>query len=238
MNWGSIKFGLGSWRNCRGIGVVLAGVLLAYGIAGCASTSQARKVETSGFLGDYSALRMGTGEQAQLVYIDPSAKFKKYTKILMDPIVVYAADPDSGLHKIPAEELKSIIDYLDATVREQLMFDYAFVDKPEPDAMRLRIAITEAKGARVLLSAASTVTPAGLALNGIKKGVTGASTGVGEASCEMEILDSVTNRRLAAAVDSRVGGKANSFSKWEGVKDAYDFWAQRLRTRLAELRTQ
>lgn len=173
--------------------------------ASCTSTSQTRQVETSGFLGDYSALRRGKGDEPQLIYVNPSVKFHKYTKILMDPIVVYASSEDSRLNRIPADELQSIVNYLDATVREQLSLDYAFADRPQPDTMRLRIAITEAKGAKVVLSTASSVTPVGLALNVIKKGVTGESTGVGEARCEMELLDSQARTRLAAAVDSRVG---------------------------------
>ena len=218
--------------------MALAVGLMVVSVAGCASTSQARKVESSGFLGNYAALQPGADGEAQLIYVSPTAEFSSYTKILMDPIVVHAADGDSSLSKVPADELQSIVDYLDATVREHLQSDYTFVTTPGPDTMRLRIAITEAKGANVILSAASTVTPAGLAVNGLKKAVTGKSTGVGSASCEMELLDSVTNTRLAAAVDSRVGGKANSFSKWQGVKDAYDYWAERLNVRLAEFRSR
>jgi len=215
---------------------VFAGALILL-CASCTSTSQTRQVNTSGFLGDYSALRRGKGDEPKLIYVNPSAKFHKYTKLLMDPIVVYASSEDSSLNRIPEDELRSIVNYLGATVREQLMFDYAFVDKPQPDTMRLRLAITAARGAQVLLSTTSSVTPTGLALNGMKKVYTGASTGVSAASCEMELLDSLTNERLAAGVDSRAGGKANSFRKWEGVKDAYDYWARRLRSRLAELRT-
>ena len=206
-------------------------------VVGCTTSSQGRNVESSGFLRDYSALKPGADGEAQLRYINPSAKFANYTKILMDPIAVYAADEDSALYKVPEDELKSIVDYLDATVHEQLAADYTFTTKPGPDTMRLRIAVTEAKGAKVLMSAMSSVTPAGIAVNGIKKAVTGASTGVSEASCEMELLDSMTNTRLGGAVENRVGGKSSSFGKWDGVKAAYDYWAQQLRARLAQMRT-
>lgn len=220
------------------LSVPLALACLACGFAGCASTSQARKAETSGFLRDYAPLRPGAKGEAQLLYVNPSAKFGAYKNILMDPIVVQAVSPDSALSKVPEEELQSIVDYLDATVREHLQGDYAFVTAPGPDTMRLRIAITEAKGANVALSAVSMVVPGGSAINALQKSVTGASTGVAEAACEMELLDSHKGERLAAAVDSRAGGKLNSFSKWQGVKDAYDYWAERLRVRLAELRSQ
>ena len=61
---------------------------------------------------------------------------------------------------------------------------------------------------------------------------------VGTAGIEAEILDSVTGERLAAAVDERAGSKAlkGSTSTWSDVKDAFDYWAERLKVRLAELR--
>ena len=222
--------------NFRNFAVLcLVGMNLVY-LPGCATTSQARKTEASGFLRDYSMLKPGAEGEAQLLYVNPSVKFQQYSKILIDPIAIYSTDENSALYKLSADELKAIVDYLDATVREQLSSDYTFVNKPEPGAMRLRIAITEAKGANVLMSAASSVTPTGIALNGLKKGITGAATGVSSASCEMELVDSMSNTRLVAAVDSRVGSKATSFNEWQGVKEAYDYWAGRLRTRLAEFR--
>ena len=215
--------------------VVLA--CLALSLAACSTTSQGRKTTTSGFLPDYSQLHPGEEGEAQLIYINSDKTLGAYTKIQMDPITVYAGE-DCDLEKIPEDELKGILDYFDAAVREQLKGDYTFVSNPGPDTMRLRIALTEAKGANVLLNTASSVSPAGIALSGLKKAVTGKSTGVGQARAEMELLDASTGRRLAAAVDERVGSKGSSFKKWDGVKSAIDYWAERLRIRLVEMRSQ
>lgn len=223
-------------KSVNGMALGLAAAFAALSI-GCASTSQTTKVNESGFLSDYGQLQPGADGEAQMLYIDESAQFGAYTKILMDPITIYAASDSSNLNDVPQDELKSIVDYLDAAVRAQLAPNYTFVDRAEPGTMRLRIAVTEAKGANVVLNAASSVTPAGLALNGIKKAVTGASTGVGRAGVEMEILDAQTGKRLVAAVDARAGSKMSSFDKWQGVQEAYDYWAGRLAARLAELRT-
>ena len=61
---------------------------------------------------------------------------------------------------------------------------------------------------------------------------------VGKAAIEGEITDSVTNERLVAAVDERVGTKSLSgmFHKWSDVEKAFDTWAGHLRERLEELR--
>jgi hypothetical protein len=56
---------------------------------------------------------------------------------------------------------------------------------------------------------------------------------------EFEALDSQKSERLAAAVDRRVGnkytGEFNKFSKWRATQAAFDYWAERLKVRLAEL---
>ena len=71
------------------------------------------------------------------------------------------------------------------------------------------------------------------------KVATGNNIAVGSATGEMELLDSVTGKRLIAAVDGQSGrkytGKFDKFSKWKDTKDACDYWAERIAKRLDEL---
>jgi hypothetical protein len=209
-------------------------------LSSCAATSKSQTVTKSGFLENYGQLKVGKDDQAQLVYIDSTADFKTYTKILMDPIKVYTSDKESNLKKLSKEELQTLVNYLDATLRENLKKDYTFVDAPGPGVMRLRVAITDAEDSNVTLDTISSILPIGMALNMIQVGITGKSSFVGEAGIEAEILDSQTNKRLAAAVDRRVGskytGQFDKFNEWHAVTDSYDYWAQKMRTRLADLR--
>lgn len=218
-------------------GVALAA--LGLGALACATTHQTRKVETSGFLGDYSQLREGKGEEALLVYVDEKADFKKYRKIMLDPIAIYA-DEKSLFGGVSQEDQQALVNYFDATIREKLGPDYEFVDKAGPDTLRMRVAITEAKGAKVLMNVVSSFTPIGLGLSSLKKIATGTHTAVASTSAEMELLDSATGKRLMAGVDERAGrkfgGPKAKLSQWEQVRDAFDFWAARMQTRLAELR--
>jgi hypothetical protein len=48
----------------------------------------------------------------------------------------------------------------------------------------------------------------------------------------------VTNRRLAAAVDERHGTRntKGTFSKWSDVRESFAYWAEKMETRLAQLR--
>jgi hypothetical protein len=203
------------------------------------TTDKIRKAVKSGFLGDYSELQKGSGDQAQLVYVNPNADFIKYTKVLIDPVVVFVV-PKGDLTKMPEEDLQACINYLYAAVRDRLGKDYEIVDQPAEGVVRLRIAITDVKGAKVLMNTISSVMPVGLAVSAVKKIATGSATAVGSARIEMELQDSLTEERLAAAVDARSGkkmtGKLDKFNKYAAVYDAYDHWAERLQQRLSDLR--
>jgi len=90
---------------------------------------------------------------------------------------------------------------------------------------------------RSALNTISTILPVGLAISTIKKGATGVHANVGQASIEAELMDSQTNERLGAAIDTKVAEKyklIEGMSKWGHVKDAFKFWANRLRIVLDE----
>jgi hypothetical protein len=79
------------WLNIKGavmrqmIGPILVLMLV---VTGCAATQEAKSVEKSGFLGDYSLLKegerstfqQGAENQALLVYKNPAADWRKYIK--------------------------------------------------------------------------------------------------------------------------------------------------------------
>ena len=211
-------------------------------IVGACASMQARSTKTTGFLGDYSQLKKGGEDQALLVYIDPNADIKAYNKILMDPIRMYASKENSQMMDIPSEDQRKILSYANAAIREKLSRDYTFVQQPGPGVMRLRIAITEAENSYVVLDTVSTILPIGLAIAGIETLATGSCSFVGSAGMEVEMQDSQTGKRLAAAVDRRVGGKVtgelDKFDRWHTVKNAVDHWAERLQQRLAEKRAK
>jgi hypothetical protein len=218
-------------------GVMAAVVVSAVFLCGCASTHQKRSVEGSGFLKDYSQLKDRGGDTAMLSYIDPKADFRAYNKIMIDPIRAYAKDKDSSMAKLSKEKQQDLLNYFDAALREQLKTDYILVNQPGPGVLRLRIAVTEAKGSRVVLDTVSSVVPVGMVVGAAKAIVTGKNLSVGEIGAECEGVDSMTGKRLFAAVDARVGRKYtfkfNKFSKWHTAKDAMDFWAEQMKTRLS-----
>lgn len=204
----------------------------------CASTHQVRSVETSGFLSDYSQLKEGTDEQALMVYIDSDVNFDTYDKIIIDPVRLMVSE-DSDMGKISEEDRQTIANYFYAALNENLSKKYSIVTTPGPQTMKLRVALTDMAGSKVVLDTIGSILPIGMVVNMISKVATGNNVSVGSATAEMELLDSSTGKRLIAAVDGRGGtkytGKFDKFGKWNDTKDACDYWAQRIETRLEEL---
>src|SRR5882672_355471 len=78
--------------------IVVSLALLAS--SGCAA-KQSGTAKPSGFLRDYAQLAKGKEGEAQLVYMNPQADFRKYTKILIEPVTIW---DDAQTATIPRDE--------------------------------------------------------------------------------------------------------------------------------------
>ena len=217
---------------------LLAAVAMA-GLTGCSTTRQARSVTESGFLGDYSDLHKGTGEEAKLVYIRPDVNWKMYTKMYIEPVQLWVSGPDTKMGKLPKDDQEMLVNLLYTDLHNQLQDSFTLVDQPGPDTLILRCAITDAGKCGPVRNLATTLVPFGIAVNLLKTVAFGKGVGVGEAQAEMELLDGVSKERLAAAVDARVGTKAlrTKFDgTWGDVRLAFSYWAWKVNARLIEMR--
>jgi len=201
---------------------------------GCASVGM-EAVEKTGFLGDYSMLQEGEANTAALSYRNPSANFKSYNKIMFDRIVVSFSD-DADYKEIDPALLKELTDYYQNALLDAVKSGYEVVDQPGVGVLRVRVAITDIRPSKPVANTMSTLLPVGWAVAGATKVSSGDNLGTGEAATEVDVLDSLTSTRLAAAVDRRQGGKAVFEGKWNDTKEAFDYWAVRFRQRLDELR--
>ena len=214
---------------CWIVYLLLAALLLS----GC-SASSVKDVQKSVFLHDYSQLKPGDDDQAALVYIKPGLDLKAYDKIMFDRMLVLLHE-NSDTWVDPAI-LKELTDYYQNALLKAVEGSYQVVDKPGPGVLWVRVAITEVKPSKPVANTMSTILPVGWAVAGATKVASGENLGTGEAASEMEVLDSVTGERLAAAVDQRQGGKGAFRGVWDDTKDAFDYWAKRFGERLNELR--
>lgn len=64
-------------RDVSGRSRALPGAVAVALLCGCGATKQAREVQPSGFLGSYSSLRKGNGDEPLLVYANPAADCRK-----------------------------------------------------------------------------------------------------------------------------------------------------------------
>ncbi len=216
----------------------LALASLCLGLVTCGGTRQRRDMETSGFLGDYSQLTKSTEEDpALLSYVNRKVRWGQYDAIIIQVVQLWGS-PD--LEKLSPDDAQMLTDYAFHTLHEHLGRDFRILDEPGPGVIRLRAAITEARGAAVARRAASTVMPQAAIVSGIVGNTADTAITVGTISIEVELLDSLSGEPLHSAADRRSGRKRISGMtlRWVDVQEALDFWAERLRERLVQLRAE
>ena len=217
-------------KSIRLATVLLSCVLLA----GCAAGGM-KDVKVSGFLDDYSKLKSGGEDRAALVYVKPGVDFKPYNKIIFNRIFISLSDKAEYKEVDPAM-MNELSSYYQGALINAVKSGYQVVDQPGPGVLRVRAVITGIKPSNPTANTLSTILPVGWVVSGATKAVSDDNMGTGEAATEIEVVDSLTGVRLAAAVDRRQGGKAVFRGKWEDTKQAFDFWAKRFRQRLDEAR--
>ena len=221
-------------------------LLLALVVTGCAATQEAKSVEKSGFLGDYSLLKEGerstisegAEDQALLRYKNPAADWRKYRKVWLDPVTVWMSQKDSQLKDVSVEDRQRLAALLWSKLDEQLRKDYVMTYQAGPDVMRIQAAITEADPSNAVLDSVTSVIPQTRLLSGMVSLGRGVSLFTGSASIEVKMTDSATGTILAEGVDRRGGTKSLSgvTNSWNDVEEAYRFWAERIRYRLCQHR--
>ncbi len=205
----------------RAIGAVLiASLCLA-----CAATKGARNPRKAerGFLGDYSMLKENPGPGAQLRYMREGVDWKRYDKMLLDPVQFWrGADEKAGLSEA---QKQGLINYFHSAFYERMSQDFEMVSLPQPNTLRVSVAFTRLGDRNVTLDTVSTYVPQMRLLSELKTVTTGKPAFVGEAAFEGKITDAHTGELLGAAVDKRVGGKTiKNMDDWADVKKAIDYW--------------
>ena len=182
----------------------------------------------SGFLRDYSQLKPHDDFPAQEIYINPNAAWNQFDAVHIESVSLWASDAS----KAPsAEDQKRLTDGLFKALHEKIGENFKIADRPGPGVLTLRAAITEARGAKVVLNTVTTVIPQARLASTVLGVGTDTAAFVGAASAEAEITDSVTKDRLAAVVDSRAGTKGitRMLSKWADVEAIFNYWGERSR---------
>lgn len=192
-------------------------VLLAVLASACAApvTEQTR----TGFISDYSELERVSDN----AYRYTSPELKQYSQFMLDdPEILFERAVASEDREFTDKEIGELGAYFRQRLEKALTENNAYevVEEPGPGVARLRIAITALDATDGALNV-SIVTKA-----------TGA--GLGGAAMEGELVDSVTNEQLAAAVQWGSGSRVlrAGFTKLGDAKLQINHWTKNLRERI------
>jgi len=205
-------------------------------LGGCAGSHQARNVDIKeATLFDPNILKAGEDGQSLYRYVNPKADIKQYTKIFVDKVLVRK---DGQLDQDELKDYENLSYNAYVFLAQELAKDYVVVTTPEPGAMRIQMAITDADSSKPVRNTLSTFVPVGMVLSLAKYSATGKQSGVGEISMEMLVTDVTTGELLGAALDRRVGGKEVNklWSSWANANAALEYWAEQLRYVFCDMR--
>lgn len=214
---------------------LLQPILLAFiaaVITGCASTRSQPAAEWDGLV-------LQPNSRLRAVWVLPDAEIAAYRSVMLDPVSVSFArdwDPNRGQRspasRLDASDIAAIQSGLADLVREGFRAElergnYALVDAPGPETLRVTIAIVNLN-----ITAPDTMTA------GRSRSYTASS---GSMTLVMEARDSVTGQLLARAVDPRAGRSTgmmtitNRVTNTADARRAIAIWATALREGLDQL---
>ncbi len=210
--------------------LLLLSVAFLFVFTGCA-TKEVKLTET-GFLSSYSDLEADMDSQGMYTYKNPSVKIaEQYSKILIAP-VQFKFDSSVKADKMTDEDRDQLADHFVEKLEEGLAENYMVADSPGEDVMLLRTAVTDILPNNVWLNIHWTTTLIG--------------GGIGGASLEAELVDSLTGERMMSFIDARKGKKltqkltvpnyAKGLTKWGHTKEVLKIWAEIIVANLDKLR--
>jgi uncharacterized protein DUF3313 len=184
--------------------------------------------EYSGFLGDYDQLSPDEEVEGAYSYVnDEEMKdLHMYVNMIVEPVKIYIAS-DTDPNTIPDAGRQAAARYFEHALRYELIDAFRMVEEPGPATLRLRAAIVG-------------VDSAGAAEPGeMPEGVEALEQAIDISSViiEVELVDSETGERIAAAVDKEDLGegarldtsRVAKVEKAADAKAAFDMWAARIR---------
>ncbi len=226
-------------------------------VAPAPETRQLSGYKYSGFLSDYTKLQPSPDGGQAMVWRKPGVDFKTYDKIIVERLNFFYKD-DADYKGIDPTELKALADYFNETFVKDVGNAYPIVTEPGPGVLRVRAALTDIVPNKPAVSVVVLVVPyltfGDLGTSAVAKGGPGSNFYVGHTTIEVEFLDASTHEQVAAYVDryypkkydvdfkkGPVGVVTHGFGQyfkayttWSYTKDAFNYWANRLRQKLDE----
>jgi len=175
-------------------------------LGGCGASYHARSVDLKeATLVNPALLKKGGEGRALYRYVKPKIDLKKYTSILVDPVLVRK---DHELDKEEQENYQKLANNAYAYLIKEMEKEFTLIKSPEQGAARIQMAISDIDTSSPVRLVTSSILPIGVAASLVQYGVTGEQSAVGEITMEMRVTDAGSGELLGAALDRRVGGKS------------------------------
>lgn len=176
----------------------------------------------TGFLTDYSRLR--TESSTTLRNVNKSA-LARYSNFIVDPVEVHfhsgaKAIEEQTKGRLTQRQLTDLTNYMHSRIIKAVQNSgNRIVYQPSAGVARLRVALTD-----ISASTAASLMPTAKLVG----------AGIGGASMEAEVIDSMTGEQIGAVVESKKGSKMPfaNLGEWDAAKQVIDDWAKRLRENL------
>jgi len=208
-------------KNFLKTGMIIVAVSIALLQFGCE-----KEVVKTGFLSDYGNLETKTASSLQ--YADDVA-LNRYSRFVVDPVNTRFREDAQATRsqsegKLSQSQIDDMTEYMhDTIVAAVRRSGNIVVNKSGPGVARIRSAFTDIDKSYLM------------SFFPISK-MTG--TGVGGASLEAEVVDSLTGEQIGAIVESQQGSNTpfDGLGDWDAAKQVMDDWGRRLEMRLSQTR--
>jgi hypothetical protein len=222
-------------KACRQLLTVVMITLLT----ACAATKQGAVPEDTGFLRSPELLKPGKPGQAERVYFKPGVDWSSYDKVLLDPVTLWRGR-ESQMTGVTPAQAQHMADYFYQLIHAGLAKDFQMVTSPQPNTLRISVAIIKLKEADVAMETVSTVVPQARLISSLASAGSGKPPSfVGQASVQVKVVDAETNELLGEGSDARVGGQSLSsvsMDSWTDVENIMKFWVARTTYNLCKAR--
>ncbi len=234
--WGNFTNSFAPWYPMFSSCLIGLSFLL---LLGCSNTPAPKPLEFSGFLENYSGLRPAPDESGAWTYRKPGVDFRFYTKVMLDPLVIWPSRHSNYRGMDPNVAWRLAYAFKDR-MHQALAGGYRIVKQPGPGVLRIRTALTDVVLQRPGVKSPGPLIPLAndIVLHASEK-VSGMNVLAGEAAIEAEALDGQTYERLAAFVEKRVNSRVvltNAKDSLGPILEIFTYWTKRFRQRLDEAR--
>jgi hypothetical protein len=209
--------------------VMLLGLFILSG--GC-SSKRSISTDAPAAIPSASKLQTHPEDKRSLIYVNPNAPKKNYTKFIIEPIHIYQGE-DHGFGNIPMEDRRMIADFIPKELTRVIGEKYAVLDKPGPNTMRIKLVLVGLEKTNTVMRGLMYGNPVGLVVNLTKGAVGKEGYYMGSITLAGEFEDSETGTVLSAFI-----GKIHpfamdlSFAPWAAAKAGVTKFAMDFRDRI------